>query len=123
MLYPILNLLCHLVHGGVVVFLMVGWLFPPLRAAHLALVFLTLGSWFILGRWFGVGYCPITDWHWKLKDALGEGRPKEAYIHMVLQKIARRKFEAAAVDKVVVLSTLAVTALSLALNLGAWLTA
>lgn len=88
---------------------------------HLVLILLTLGSWFILGIWFGAGYCPISDWHWKIKAALGEGKPNGTYIHQLLQNITKRAWNAALVDKVVLITTLAITAISLTLNVTAWL--
>jgi hypothetical protein len=106
---------------ALITFVMIGWLFPQLRAAHLVLIFLTLGSWFILGRWLGAGYCPITDWHWTIKDALGQGRPQGTYIHLGLQNLTGRKLNSAAVDKVVLISTMLIAGLSLIVNLSRWL--
>ena len=120
MLYFFLNALFHFFHVMLITFVMFGWLFPPLLEAHLTLIFLTLGSWFILGHWLGAGYCPITDWHWKIKDALGEGRPKGTYILLVLEKITGRKLNSDVVDKVVLVGTVVITGLSLAVNLRAW---
>lgn len=86
MLYIILNLLCHLVHLAFILFMVFGWMFAPLQAAHLGLVLGMLGCWFVLGRWLGAGYCPITDAHWRIKAALGPGRPQGSYIYYVLAK-------------------------------------
>ncbi len=123
MRYLFLNALFHFFHIVLIGFVTFGWLFPSLRAAHLALIFLTLGSWFFLGRWlgFGFGYCPITDWHWKIKEALGEGRPQGSYIYVVLQKITGRHLNAGTVDKFVLVGTMAVTGLSLIVNVNAWM--
>ena len=112
-LYKCINALCHLLHLLLIVFVMIGWLFPSFRMAHLIVVFLTLGSWFILGHWYGTGYCPITDWHWKIKDALGEGRSEGSYIHRVLELTLRRKMDSASVDNVVLVGTLCIALLSL----------
>lgn len=116
MLYIFLNGLFHFFHVALVTFVLIGWLFPQFRVAHLVLTFLTLGSWFILGRWLGPGYCPITDWHWKIKDALGEGRPKGTYIHLVLQNITGHNLNSDAVDKMVLLGTILIAGLSLIVN-------
>jgi len=117
MLYRIVNALFHVIHLAIIFFVMFAWLFPALRLAHLVLILLTLGSWFILGRWFGRGYCPVSDWHWKAKAALGEQRPGGTYIHTVLQQLSGRDLNAGTVDKVVVMVTFALAAISLALNL------
>ena len=120
--YPLLNGVFHVVHISIIIFVMVGWAFPSLRLAHLALTLLTLGSWFILGQWLGIGYCPISDWHWKIKTAIGEGLPSGTYIHHLLQTITRRELNSETVDKTILIGTVAITAISLALNVRAWLT-
>jgi hypothetical protein len=87
MVYVALNLLCHMVHLAFIAFTVLGWLFAPWQVAHLALVLGMLGCWFVLGRWLGAGYCPITDLHWRIKAAIGPGRPQGSYIHYTLAKL------------------------------------
>lgn len=120
--YRVLNPLFHLVHLSIISFVLVGWLIPGARPAHLVLSLLTLGSWFVLGRWMGEGYCPVSDWHWKIKGAIGEGRPTVTYITFILRKITRTELDSNQVDRVVVVVTITVTLLSLFLNLKQWLT-
>jgi hypothetical protein len=115
--YVLLNGLFHFFHAGIISFVMIGWIFPSLRLAHLVFMILMLGSWFLVGRWLGAGYCPITDWHWKLKDSLGEGRPKGTYFHLVLQNFTRKKLNSDAIDKGVLVATMVIAGLSLILNL------
>lgn len=117
MLYLLLNGLFHFFHIAIVIFLMTGWMFPQLRLAHLALILLTLGSWFILGRWLGKGYCPVSDWHWKIKAALGGGRPSGTYIHLLLQRITGRELESSSVDRAVVNWTLVLAGISIVVNI------
>ncbi len=95
---------------------------PALRGAHLALIGLTFFFWFVIARWIGVGvgYCPITDWHWKIKDAYGAGRPQGTYIHHVLQNITGLTLNSDTVDKWVMIGTLVISILSLIVNLIAW---
>ena len=31
-----------------------------------------MGSWVAFAPWYGLGYCPCTDWHWQVKWALGQ---------------------------------------------------
>jgi hypothetical protein len=42
-LYLVLNLLCHVVHSALILFVLLGWMFAPLQAAHLAIVLGMLG--------------------------------------------------------------------------------
>lgn len=101
---------------------MVAWLFPSLRFFHLIFVLLMLGSWFILGRWFGFGYCPITDWHWKIKAVLGRGdQPKEGYIYQLLQNFSKDKLNLKRVDQCVLIGALVILCVSLIVNVVDWL--
>ena len=115
--YRLIDGLFHSVHIFIILFVATGWIFSALLPYHLALISLTLACWFILGIWFGFGYCPISDWHWKFKGAVGEGRPDGSYIYVVLQRFSQRKLNAAVVDKVVLIGTLAIMGISLFLNL------
>ena len=90
---------------------MLGWIPPSLRPAHLIFTLLTLGSWWLLG------YCPLTRAHWKVKQAYGQGFPKEPYIAFVVKNFAGSALSPESVDSAVVLLTLLVTAFSLFLNL------
>lgn len=114
-LYPFLNVVFHGVHISIILFVLLGWALPSLRQLHLALLGLTLGSWFILGQWLGIGYCPISDMHWKLKESFGEGRPEGTYIHYVLQKLTGKTLSSPRVDKMTTRVTLSLAALSLTL--------
>ena len=116
MLYILLNVLCHGVHLAFIGFMVLGWMWVPLQAAHLALVLGMLGCWFILGRWLGPGYCPITDLHWRIKAALGPGRPPHSYIHFVLTQLGMA-LNPAKLDHAVAISALGIALLSLAVNL------
>jgi fatty acid desaturase len=120
--YLLINGLCHACHVMLIAFMLVGWIWPWTRPGHLAVALLTLGSWFILGIWMGKGYCPITEWQWKIKDSIGEGRPKGTYIHLLLQRVSGASLDSVTVDKYVVLVTLAVTGVSLVLNARQWWT-
>jgi Protein of Unknown function (DUF2784) len=118
-LYLALNLLCHVVHLAFILFMLLGWLFAPLQAAHLGLVLGMLGSWFILGRWLGAGYCPITDLHWRIKAALGPGRPHTSYIHYVLTTL-RWTLNPDKLDQTVGLGAMGIALLSVAVNVLRW---
>ncbi len=119
MAYRLLNALFHALHFAVIVFTALGWMVPSLRSAHLVFILLTLGSWYVLGLWLGIGYCPITDWHWRIKEALGEGRPAGTYIHWIASRLGLH-WSASAVDRSVLIITLSATAISAALNAHHW---
>jgi Protein of Unknown function (DUF2784) len=114
-LYIALNLLCHVVHLAFILFMVLGWMFAPLQAAHLVLVLGMLGSWFVLGRWLGAGYCPITDLHWRIKAALGPGRPLTSYIHYVVTKLGWNA-NPVKLDQIVGVIAIGIALLSVAVN-------
>ncbi|MFW5976247.1 MAG: DUF2784 family protein [Alkalispirochaetaceae bacterium] len=74
-------------HGGLTLFNLFGWIWRKSRPANLITLLLTGGSWFILGLWYGLGYCPLTDWHWDVLRRLGEPTPPRSYITYVLQRL------------------------------------
>jgi hypothetical protein len=68
----LLDLFLTLVHIAIVLFNLFGWIPKTTRKAHFISILLTAVSWFLLGIWFGMGYCPFTDWQWRVKEQLGE---------------------------------------------------
>lgn len=61
-----------------------GWTWKKTRLANLITLLLTLLSWSILGIWFGFGYCPSTDWHWKVRARLGYLDMSSSYIKFLI---------------------------------------
>ena len=41
----------------------------------------------MLGIWFGIGYCPITEWQWQVKERLGESHLPASFITYYGEKI------------------------------------
>lgn len=76
-----------LFHGILILFNVFGWIMPRWRFANLMTLSLTAFSWFVLGIWFGIGYCPFTDWHWKVRQLLGYNDQSNSYIHFLILKI------------------------------------
>ncbi len=60
-------------HGLVVLVNVFGWMPRRTRRLHLVVMAVTAFSWFALGPLlgYGVGYCFCTDWHWRVRRALG----------------------------------------------------
>ncbi len=112
-----MNALFYAVHLAVVSFILAGWVFPSTRLAHLVFILLTLGSWYILGIWKGRGYCPLTDWHWKLKEGQGQAKPEGPFIHSLAEKATGRRLSVKGVNGAVEALTWGLALLSLVLNL------
>lgn len=84
MWYALLNIFFIVFHTVFTLFNIVGWIFPRTRKLHLITMLLTAGSWFILGIWYGWGYCVCTDWHWQVREAMGIQDRSDSYIHFLL---------------------------------------
>lgn len=76
-----------LFHSTLILFNIFGWIIPRWRFANFISLSLTAFSWFILGIWYGIGYCPFTDWHWKVRQLLGYDDESGSYIHFLILKI------------------------------------
>jgi hypothetical protein len=63
------------------------WIWPKTRKLHLYIVAITLFCWLILGIWYGIGYCPITDWQWQIKNKLGEANLPNSFVKYHLDNI------------------------------------
>src|SRR5215510_11831327 len=110
-----LNILFLLIHAFWVLFVCAGWMWERTRLLHLVAVALTALSWFVMGIWYGWGYCICTDWHWTVRQKLGFHDVSDSYIHFLLLKLTGINFNQDLVEK----ATLA--ALIIALTLSIWL--
>lgn len=79
-------------HTVFIFFNIFGWIFRKTRKIHLATVGLTCFSWFLLGVWYGIGYCFCTDWHWIIRRKLGYYDKSRSYIHFLILEITGADF-------------------------------
>ncbi len=85
-------------HGGFVLFLLFGWLAPPLRRAHALCVLFTALSWLGLGFFRGWGYCFLTDWHWRVLEQAGNHDLPASFIKYALDRLTGRDLDPRLVD-------------------------
>ncbi len=85
--YRFLDLFFIVFHPILIVFNLFGWLWKPVRKINLITLLLTGSSWFILGIFYGIGYCPLTDWHWKVLHRLGKTDLPDSYVSYLLKRI------------------------------------
>ncbi|MDZ7697486.1 MAG: DUF2784 domain-containing protein [Deltaproteobacteria bacterium] len=85
-------------HSGVVLFVLVGWVWRKTRRIHLIISGLIMLSWFGLGICFGWGYCPCTEWHWTVKSELGERHPPYSYVKYYMDRLTGISWEPLIVD-------------------------
>lgn len=95
-----LDLLLTFAHLAVIGFNLFGWIWKKTRKAHMVVVALTIASWFIIGLWKGLGYCFLTDWHWGIKEKLGENNLPNSFIKYFADKITGTSINPQIVDTV-----------------------
>jgi hypothetical protein len=111
-----LDILLTIVHLAIIGFNLLGWIWPATRRAHFILVLATAGSWLVLGIWYGLGYCPITDWQWTAKEKLGEHNLPNSFIKYYADKIAGRSIDASLIDTITAVSFIVAALLSVYFN-------
>lgn len=112
----VLNIFFTILHLAIISFNLFGWIWPKTRKIHLIVVALTLASWFILGLWYGMGYCFITDWQWDIKEKLGETNLPNSFIKYFADKITGNNYPPALVDRITLLTFLLAIAITLYVN-------
>ena len=94
----ILDLLLTLLHFVIIGVNLFGWIWKRTRRLHLIVVCATAACWFVLGIWFGIGYCPITDWDWQIKQKLGEHNLPDSFIKYYADMIVGHSVNASLID-------------------------
>lgn len=117
MWYSFLNIFFFAFHTLFTLFNITGWMFRATRKWNLVTLLLTAFSWFVLGIWYGWGYCFCTDWHWQAREELGYHDQQDSYIHFLLLKVTGINFNADLVEKATLIVFLISLAMSIWLNL------
>ncbi|MDP4261380.1 MAG: DUF2784 family protein [Bacteroidota bacterium] len=120
MWYQFLNYFFFTFHTLFTLFNITGWLFPKTRKWNLVTLLLTAFSWFVLGIWYGWGYCFCTDWHWEVRQQLGYHDQRRSYIHFLLQKLTGIDFNEQLVENVTLIVFLLSLVMSVWLNTRDW---
>ena len=107
-------------HAVLVLFNCTGWIWRRTRGLHLATLGATAASWFLLGIWFGPGYCLCTDLHWRVRVALGQQITERTYIQYLVARLTGWRPDADLASNVTAGVFVAVSILSIWLNLRDW---
>ena len=81
---------------------MFGWIFIKTRKIQLVTILSTTFSWFVMGIWYGWGYCFLTDWEWSVKRDLGEYNLPHSFIHYLANNILRLNLNSGFLDNLTV---------------------
>lgn len=117
MLYKFLDIFFLCFHASFILFNIFGWMFRVTRKWNLLALSLTSFSWFVLGIWYGWGYCVFTDWHWEVRQHLGYDDKSNSYIHFLLLELSGINFSSQLVDTATVILFFTSFALSIGLNI------
>jgi len=118
--YQFLDIFFFVFHTLLIIFNLFGWAFQKTRIANLIALSLTAFSWFILGIWYGFGYCFCVDWHWAVKGKLGESNLPDSYIKYLLDQLTGLNLNAAFVDTLTVLCFFLAVSASIFFNIRNW---
>lgn len=86
-------------HSALVIFNMTGWIWRRTMRLHFITIALTAFSWVFLGFWYGFGYCPFTDWHWKVLVKRGITDLPDSYLKFLIDRIFGTDTDALLVDR------------------------
>lgn len=117
MLYNFLNIFFFAFHSLFTLFNITGWIFAKTRKLHLFTMLLTAFSWFVIGAWYGWGYCFCTDWHWAVREQLGFHDQSNSYIHFKILKLTGANLDKQLVDNGTLLFFILSFVLSIWLNI------
>jgi hypothetical protein len=115
-MYAFLNVFFFVFHTGIILFIVLGWIWKKTRLANLILIILTAFSWFFLGIWYGFGYCPCTDWHWQVRMKIGLYDTSTSYLEFLVEKLTGLDVNRGLVDVFAVAFLVSAFCFSIVLN-------
>lgn len=93
-----LNIAFIVFHTTFIFFNLFGWVWEKTRKLNLFTLLATAFSWFVLGIWYGFGYCPCTHWHWLVRRELGYTDMPSSYIKFLVDELLGIELSANVVD-------------------------
>jgi hypothetical protein len=96
--YIFLDRFFFVFHSFIIVFVLFGWAWKKTRLANLIVIVLTAFSWFILGIWYGFGYCFCTDWHYQVRMKLGFSDMPPSYVKFLIDTLLGTDLNSKLVD-------------------------
>jgi len=97
-MYVFLDKFFFVFHSFIIVFNLFGWTWKKTRKANLMVLLLTAFSWFILGIWYGLGFCFCTEWHYQVRMKLGYFDMPSSYIKFLIDSVTGLEVNAKLVD-------------------------
>ncbi|HCI54441.1 MAG TPA: DUF2784 domain-containing protein [Bacteroidales bacterium] len=118
MIYSLLDIFFVAFHTSLTIFNIIGWAWKKTRVLNLITLILTGSSWLFLGMIVGVpGYCPFTDWHFRVLEKLGKTNLPNSYIKYLADRITGLNFNTRLVDTATLAVFICALAISIFLNM------
>jgi hypothetical protein len=83
-----LNVAFFVFHTALILFNVLGWAWAKTRRWNLITLLATAFSWGVMGLWKGVGYCLCTEWHWRVREAMGIRETSSSYIVLLTREVS-----------------------------------
>ena len=116
----IANVLFFIFHTALILFNVLGWIWPATRPWNLATLGATFFSWVVMGFWKGMGFCICTEWHWQIRRAMGIKETADSYLVLLVQKLTGWNPPVALVNSVAAVVFIVSISASLYLNIRDW---
>jgi hypothetical protein len=114
--YHLLDYFFLFFHTILTLFNLLGWIWKKTRLANFITLFLTGLAWFGLGIFYGIGYCPLTDWHWNVLEKLGVKDLPNSYITYIIHRLSGLQMNEQTVEVATLIGFIIALLLSVYLN-------
>jgi hypothetical protein len=114
--YKLANYFFFIFHILLIIFNLFGWIPIKLRKWNLISLSLTAFSWFVLGIFYGFGYCFLTEWHWQIREKLDYPTESNSYIHFLIAQLTNISLDETLVDTFTAILFFIAFALSIYVN-------
>lgn len=119
--YKFLDKFLVFLHTFFILFNLFGWIWKRTRKLNLISLLLVAFSWVILGIWYGIGYCPLTELHWHVKFIIGETNLPYSYIKYLVDFYFNTNSNPVVIDYITAISFICALSISIYLNLKSWI--
>ena len=103
-LYLFLDYFLIFFHTFLIFFNLFGWIWKRTRKINLISLSIVAFSWLVLGIWYGIGYCPLTDLHWYIKFLIGETDLPYSYIKYLVDFYSNTNSDPVLIDYITAIS-------------------
>ena len=118
LLFSFLDIFFVVFHTTLILFNLLGWIWKKTRVWNLVVLLLTGSSWLFLGLIVGtLGYCPLTEWHFRILEKLGHHDLPNSYIKYLADRLSGLDINAVFVNDITLYAFLGVLVVSVLMNL------